>query len=249
MVRQLLRYQNQCQRTWGTIFGWNDQRRLQYVVRQCWSSTTTTRRRIRIRTTQEMATSANVSKRHFSIGAISKRNNSSNQGGNDKNRNHGTLVLLRHGQSIWNKIPTFTGWCDVPLTMQGMAQAQAAGQLLKDRNFTFDVAYTSELKRAIQTCEMSVGVLAGSRPGPGERNISIIKSIALNERHYGALQGRAKNDPALIAEFGNEQLRAFRREFYSTPPPMDENHPYYQPSPAPRTGRSMLYLCFAFTKF
>jgi 2,3-bisphosphoglycerate-dependent phosphoglycerate mutase len=141
-----------------------------------------------------------------------------------------TLVLLRHGQSTWNKIPTFTGWCDVALTPEGESEAKEAGELLRDRGYRFDIAFTSELQRARQTCYMALEGLGGSLP--------VVEAWQLNERHYGALQGRAKDDPALFADFGEDQLSSWRRDFDSTPPPMLPNHPYFQDPPAPVTGES-----------
>ena len=143
-------------------------------------------------------------------------------------REASSVVLLRHGQSIWNKIPTFSGWCDVPLTPQGIAEAQGAGQLLSDRGYTFDVAFTSELQRAGETCREALQVLDPSVP--------IVENWQLNERHYGALQGRSKRDPQLKAQYGSEQLKAWRREFHAAPPAMETSHPYYQNPPAPSTG-------------
>jgi bisphosphoglycerate-dependent phosphoglycerate mutase family 1 len=139
-----------------------------------------------------------------------------------------SVVLLRHGQSTWNKIPTFSGWCDVPLTPQGITEAQGAGKLLFDRGYTFDVAFTSELQRAGKTCQMALQVLDPSVP--------VVENWQLNERHYGALQGRSKNCPQLRAQYGLEQLKAWRREFHAAPPPMETSHPYYQIPPAPSTG-------------
>lgn len=149
-------------------------------------------------------------------------------------RNHGntaTVVFLRHGQSLWNKIPTFSGWCDVPLTEHGIEQAKEAGTLLRDQEFKFDIAYTSQLQRARITCETATEAL----DSPVE--IPVVTAWQLNERHYGKLQGRAKDDPSLVAEYGKDQITQWRREFYATPPSMDESHPYYEPPPAPLTGK------------
>lgn len=141
-----------------------------------------------------------------------------------------TLVLLRHGQSTWNANPVFTGWADPPLTDRGVAEAREAGALLHTRGFThFDVAFTSQLDRAIRTCEIALEAARCST--------LIIKAFQLNERHYGALQGRRKNDAELLKMYGKEQLRKWRRDFRAIPPPMDDNHPYYQPPPAPLTGK------------
>ncbi len=130
-----------------------------------------------------------------------------------------TLVLIRHGESTWNKENRFTGWKDVPLSPKGHQEAQAAGQLLRDEGFDFDVAYTSVLKRAIRTLwyvmeEMDL------------MWIPVIRSWKLNERHYGALQGLNKAETA--AEHGEDQVLVWRRS-YDTPPPElsrdDERHP------------------------
>jgi 2,3-bisphosphoglycerate-dependent phosphoglycerate mutase len=145
--------------------------------------------------------------------------------------NTATVVFLRHGQSLWNKIPTFSGWCDVPLTEHGVEQAKEAGTLLRQRGFNFDIAYTSRLQRARITCETAIEALEP----PLE--IPVVTAWQLNERHYGKLQGRAKDDPSLFAEHGKDQIQRWRREFHATPPAMDESHPYYEPSPAPLTGK------------
>jgi 2,3-bisphosphoglycerate-dependent phosphoglycerate mutase len=142
-----------------------------------------------------------------------------------------TLVLLRHGQSTWNETPIFSGWCDPPLTERGLAEATEAGRLLRKRGFLhFDKVYTSNLQRAVKTCEL---VLAAAT----NQELSVIsKAWQLNERHYGALQGLYKDDPALLEKYGKEQLVSWRRDFHAAPPPiLDESYAYYQPPPAPRT--------------
>jgi 2,3-bisphosphoglycerate-dependent phosphoglycerate mutase len=138
------------------------------------------------------------------------------------------VVLLRHGQSIWNKIPTFSGWCDVPLTELGCDQAKGAGRVMKEKKIDFDLLFTSTLSRAYKTAEVVLEEM-------GDTKTPIIRAWELNERHYGALQGLAKNSPELIQKHGVEQLRAWRREMTATPPPMDEAHPHWAPSPAPLT--------------
>lgn len=143
------------------------------------------------------------------------------------------VVFLRHGQSLWNKIPTFSGWCDVPLTEHGVEQATEAGLLLRQRGLEFDIAYTSRLQRARITCETVIKALAA----PGE--IPMVSAWQLNERHYGKLQGRAKDDPTLIAKYGETQITRWRREFNARPPAMDESHPYFEPPPAPLTGKPL----------
>ncbi len=119
------------------------------------------------------------------------------------------LVLLRHGESVWNQENRFTGWTDVGLTDKGLAEAKKAGQLMKDAGFAFDVAYTSVLKRAIKTLWTALEVM-------DRMWIPIHHSWRLNERHYGALQGLNKAETA--AEFGEDQVKIWRRS-YDTPPP------------------------------
>lgn len=120
-----------------------------------------------------------------------------------------TLALVRHGQSLWNLENRFTGWVDVPLTEQGRAEAKRAGELLK--GIRFDVAYTSVLSRANETLEIILSVI-----GP----LPTIKDPALNERHYGDLQGLNKADTA--AKYGDEQVKLWRRS-YDVPPPNGES--------------------------
>jgi len=118
------------------------------------------------------------------------------------------LVLLRHGESVWNKENRFTGWTDVDLSEQGLAEANKAGQLLKDQGYTFDVAYTSVLKRAIRTLWITLDQM-------DLMWIPVHRSWRLNERHYGALQGLNKAETA--AKFGDEQVLIWRRS-YDIPP-------------------------------
>lgn len=120
-----------------------------------------------------------------------------------------TLVLIRHGQSLWNLENRFTGWVDVPLTSQGESEARRAGQRLGDR--TFDVAYTSGLLRAQRTLELVLEERGWTIP--------VIRDIALNERHYGDLQGLNKDD--LRRQYGEEQVHIWRRSF-DVPPPNGE---------------------------
>jgi 2,3-bisphosphoglycerate-dependent phosphoglycerate mutase len=119
------------------------------------------------------------------------------------------LVVVRHGQSVWNRDNRFTGWTDVSLTEQGEMEARLAGQLMKEAGLVFDVAYTSVLKRAIKTLWLALEEL-------DQMWIPIEHSWRLNERHYGALQGLNKAETA--ARFGNEQVLKWRRS-YDTPPP------------------------------
>lgn len=119
------------------------------------------------------------------------------------------LVLIRHGESIWNLENRFTGWTDVELTDTGIAQAKSAGQLLKNHGYTFDLAYTSVLKRATHTLWHTLDAMELTW-------LPVIHSWRLNERHYGALQGLNKADMAL--KYGEAQVLAWRRS-YDTPPP------------------------------
>jgi len=133
------------------------------------------------------------------------------------------LVLVRHGQSIWNLENRFTGWTDVGLTDLGRAEAQEAGKLLKQEGYVFDAAFTSVLRRAIHTLWIILQ----------EMNlewIPVTKAWQLNERHYGALQGLNKAEMA--KKFGEEQVKIWRRS-YDVPPPAldwnDERHPRFDP--------------------
>ncbi|MES0490573.1 MAG: 2,3-diphosphoglycerate-dependent phosphoglycerate mutase [Leptospirales bacterium] len=129
------------------------------------------------------------------------------------------LVLLRHGQSIWNKDNRFTGWHDVDLTEKGREEAELAAKLLKENNFTFDIAYSSVLTRAIRTLWAVLNEL-------NILWIPVFRNWRLNERHYGDLQGLNKSETA--AKYGDEQVFIWRRSF-DTPPPLleesDERHP------------------------
>jgi len=124
----------------------------------------------------------------------------------------GTLVLLRHGESEWNKANLFTGWVDVPLSEQGRAEAARAGRLLGEHGLLPDVLHTSLLRRAITTAELALAEI-------DRQWIPVRRSWRLNERHYGALQGKDK--AATLAEYGEEQFMTWRRS-YSTPPPAIE---------------------------
>src|SRR3989338_6676821 len=126
-----------------------------------------------------------------------------------KDTNMKRVVLLRHGESAWNKENRFTGWTDVDLNEKGMEEARAAGRLLKQDGFTFDVAYTSVLKRAIRTLWIVLDAL-------DEMWIPVHRHWRLNERHYGALQGLDKAETA--AKFGEDQVHVWRRS-YDVPPP------------------------------
>ncbi len=119
------------------------------------------------------------------------------------------VVLLRHGESLWNKKNLFTGWVDVDLSPRGIRQAKQAGRLLKRRGFTFDLAYTSVLKRAIRTLWLALDEM-------DLMWLPIINAWQLNERHYGDLQGL--NKIAVSKQFGDEQLHLWRRSFSLRPP-------------------------------
>lgn len=123
------------------------------------------------------------------------------------------LVLVRHGQSEWNKKNLFTGWKDVDLTEQGIAEATAAGQKLKARGLAFDIAYTSHLMRAQKTLELILGEIGASK-------LETIENEALNERDYGDLVGLNKDDAR--KKWGDEQVHIWRRS-YDVPPPGGES--------------------------
>jgi 2,3-bisphosphoglycerate-dependent phosphoglycerate mutase len=122
------------------------------------------------------------------------------------------LVLLRHGESTWNRENRFTGWTDVDLSERGREEAHEAGRLLKDGGFAFDVAHTSVLKRAIRTLWIALDEL-------DQMWIPVIKSWRLNERHYGGLQGLNKAETA--ARHGEAQTKIWRRSYDIPPPPLD----------------------------
>jgi 2,3-bisphosphoglycerate-dependent phosphoglycerate mutase len=134
-----------------------------------------------------------------------------------------TLVLLRHGESTWNKENRFTGWTDVDLSDRGREEANEAGRLLKEGGFVFDLAFTSVLTRAIRTLGIALDVLA-------QLWIPVTKHWRLNERHYGALQGLNKAETA--AKHGEAQTKIWRRSYDIPPPPLapdDPRHPSRDP--------------------
>ena len=128
------------------------------------------------------------------------------------------LVLIRHGESTWNKENRFTGWADVDLTEQGVAQAKSGGQALVEAGFVFDVAYTSVLKRAIRTLWLVLDELE-------QMWIPVHRDWRLNERHYGALQGLNKAETA--AKYGDEQVLVWRRSFDVPPPSLETDSEHY----------------------
>ncbi|WP_425416529.1 2,3-bisphosphoglycerate-dependent phosphoglycerate mutase [Oricola indica] len=149
----------------------------------------------------------------------------------------GTMVLVRHGQSEWNKLNLFTGWKDPGLTEQGVEEAQEGARAIKDYGITFDIAFTSVLKRAEKTCEIILDII-------GQSDLETIHDQALNERNYGDLAGLNKDDAR--AKWGEEQVHIWRRS-YDVPPPGDEGEslkdtgarvwPYYMTEILPRVLR------------
>jgi len=128
------------------------------------------------------------------------------------------LVLLRHGQSVWNLENRFTGWTDVGLTEQGAAEAREAGRLLREDGYVFDVAYTSVLKRAIQTLWLALEEM-------DQVWIPVVRDWRLNERHYGALQGLNKAETA--EQHGADQVKIWRRSYDIPPPALDRDDERY----------------------
>jgi len=127
------------------------------------------------------------------------------------------LILVRHGQSLWNKQRRFTGFVDIELTKEGKSEAEKAGQLIKELNIEFDAYFTSELKRAVNSLNLILKILNKS-------NINIHKAWELNERHYGGLTGLNKDDT--IKKYGDKQVQIWRRSFDIRPPIMEDDHPY-----------------------
>ncbi|GAA5177598.1 2,3-diphosphoglycerate-dependent phosphoglycerate mutase [Niveibacterium umoris] len=146
------------------------------------------------------------------------------------------IVLMRHGESTWNLENRFTGWTDVDLTPKGVEEAKTAGQLLKEKGYSFDLAFTSVLKRANKTLNTVLEEI-------DQLWLPVVHSWRLNERHYGALQGLDKGETA--AKFGDEQVKIWRRSYDVPPPALEEgdarlntNDPRYHDLPAaefPRT--------------
>lgn len=128
------------------------------------------------------------------------------------------LVLMRHGESQWNLENRFTGWADVDLTEKGREEARKAGELLKSEGYSFDVAYTSVLKRAIRTLEIALDSM-------DQMWLPVVKTWRLNERHYGDLQGLNKAETA--AKFGEEQVLIWRRAYGIAPNPMTVSDPRF----------------------
>ncbi|HYQ65646.1 phosphoglyceromutase [Actinophytocola sp.] len=145
----------------------------------------------------------------------------------------GTLILLRHGESEWNAENLFTGWVDVPLSTKGQAEARRGGELLRETGLLPDIVHTSVLRRAIATANIALDV--------ADRHwIPVKRDWRLNERHYGALQG--KNKKQTLEEFGEEQFMLWRRSYDTPPPPIEpdaefsqEGDPRYAGAEIPRT--------------
>lgn len=136
------------------------------------------------------------------------------------------LVLIRHGESMWNKENRFTGWTDVDLSENGIREAAKAGELLKAGGFGFDIAFTSVLKRANKTLDIVLEKMGlNGVVGASGFAVPIKKSWRLNERHYGALQGLNKAET--IEKFGEEQVKLWRRSYDIRPPLLEKNDPRY----------------------
>src|SRR6266511_4075647 len=131
----------------------------------------------------------------------------------------GTLVLLRHGESEWNAKNLFTGWVDVDLSARGEDEARRGGELLREAGLLPDVVHTSVLRRAIRTAEITLNVA-------DRLWIPVRRSWRLNERHYGALQGKDKKQT--LEQYGEEQFMLWRRSFDAPPPPIADDDPWSQ---------------------
>jgi 2,3-bisphosphoglycerate-dependent phosphoglycerate mutase len=128
------------------------------------------------------------------------------------------VVLLRHGESLWNKENRFTGWTDVPLTERGVQEALTAGRLLREQGYSFDITHTSVLNRAIKTLWLVLEEM-------DLMWLPVVHTWRLNERHYGSLQGLNKAETA--AKFGEEQVKVWRRSYDTPPPPLERTDPRY----------------------
>jgi len=127
------------------------------------------------------------------------------------------LILVRHGQSLWNLERRFSGFYDIDLTKHGEYEAKYAGQLIKKLNIEFDSCFTSQLKRAINSLNIILSTL-------NKKNIKVNKAWELNERNYGSLTGLNKDE--IIKKHGSEQVKIWRRSYDIPPPPMEDHHPY-----------------------
>ncbi|MCE5292866.1 MAG: phosphoglyceromutase [Nocardiaceae bacterium] len=131
----------------------------------------------------------------------------------------GTLILVRHGESEWNAMNLFTGWVDVHLTDKGIGQAKRSGELLVEKNILPDIVFTSVLRRAISTANIALDA--------ADRHwIPVVRNWRLNERHYGALQG--KNKAQIRDEYGDDQFMLWRRSYDTPPPPIEAENKYTQ---------------------
>ena len=128
------------------------------------------------------------------------------------------IVLLRHGESEWNLENKFTGWYDCDLSAKGVEEAKSAGEVLKKEGYTFDLAFTSVLKRAIRTLWLTLDAM-------NLMHIDVVRSWRLNERHYGALQGLNKAETS--AKYGEEKVKEWRRSFAIPPPALEKTSPHY----------------------
>lgn len=137
------------------------------------------------------------------------------------------LVLLRHGESTWNKKGLFTGWTDVDLTKRGIEEARAAGQALKKGGYVFDLAYTSFLKRAKKTLRLALIEMK-------KEDLPVIEDWRLNERHYGNLQGLNKIE--MVKKYGEQQVLIWRRSYDIPPPKISRTNPYNQKNDARYRG-------------
>ena len=140
------------------------------------------------------------------------------------------IVLLRHGESTWNKKGLFTGWTDVGLTKKGIEEAKEAGKILKKKGFKFDLAFTSLLKRASNTLKITLKEMSLNKP------ITVF-DWRLNERHYGNLQGLNKKEMA--EKFGEKQILIWRRSYSISPPEIDKNNKFNQKREAQYKGISV----------
>ena len=127
------------------------------------------------------------------------------------------LILVRHGQSLWNLVRRFTGWADIDLTEHGKLEAKHAGKLINELNIEFHAYFTSQLRRATNTLKIILEIL-------NKENVEVIKTTALNERHYGGLTSLNKDET--IKKYGDKQVQIWRRSFDVPPPPLEPEHPY-----------------------
>ncbi|XP_036323304.1 phosphoglycerate mutase 2-like [Rhagoletis pomonella] len=135
-----------------------------------------------------------------------------------KNTGKYKIIMVRHGESEWNKKNQFCGWYDAGLSEKGLKEAISASNALKECGYKFDVAHTSVLRRAIHTLDIILKEI-------GQTDIPVCKTWRLNERHYGGLTGLNKAETA--AKYGEKQVKIWRRSFSTPPPPMENDHPYY----------------------